>query len=273
MNNAMLAAIRFPNIDPVIFDFGVIFGIPLAVRWYSLLWIAGCVLAWLYVRKFVERPPHAMTAADAGDFLTWGFLATFIGGRLGYVSFYNFGAYLENPLAFLRVWEGGMSFHGGLIGVIVAVYLFARSRKREFWAVSDAIAVSAPIGLFSVRIANFINGELLGRVTDVPWGIVFPRGGPMPRHPSQLYEAALEGILLFALLHYLSRIDAVRERRGLLTGVLMLGYAASRVIVETVRQPDAHIGFFAGGTTMGQWLSVPVLLLGIYLVARPAQNS
>ena len=263
-----MLAIPFPAFDPVIVDFGPLIGLPLAIRWYSVMWLGGCVLAWLYVRRFVARPPHAMSDRDASDFLVWAILATVIGGRLGYVGFYMPGLMLDSPLSLFAVWQGGMSFHGGLIGMIVAMILFARKRDLDLWAMSDAIACAAPIGLFLVRIANFINGELYGRVTDVPWGMVFPGGGDLPRHPSQLYEALLEGLVLFLVLFAVSRSERIRMKTGMLAGIFVIGYAAARGLVELVREPDAHLGFLLGGATMGQLLSIPVLLLGVYLVIR-----
>ena len=259
-----LPVIPFPAIDPVIIDLPG----PLALRWYSLLWLLGCLAAWAYVRWFVKAPPHALTAQQAGDFLVWGILGTVLGGRIGYVTFYAPGMVAHDPLSVFAIWDGGMSFHGGLIGVVAAVWLFVRRHGLVFYAVSDALCTSAPLGLFCVRIANFINGELWGRVTDVPWAMVFPRGGPEPRHPSQLYEAALEGVVLFIILHTLSRFDAVRTRPGILTGAFFIGYGIFRALVELVRQPDVQLGFLAFGLTMGQWLSLPVLLAGLYFILR-----
>ncbi len=268
-----MLAIPFPAVDPVIVDFGPLIGLPLAIRWYSVMWLGGCVLAWLYVRWFITRPPHAMNDRDASDFLFWAILATVIGGRLGYVGFYMPGLMLDNPISLFAIWQGGMSFHGGLIGVIVAMILFARRRNLDLLAMSDAIACAAPIGLFLVRIANFINGELYGRVTDAPWGMVFPGGGDLPRHPSQLYEAALEGLVLFLILFVVSRSERIRMKTGMLTGIFFIGYAAARGLVELVRQPDAHLGLLLGGATMGQLLSIPVLLLGLYLVIRAQRTA
>jgi len=210
-----------------------------------------------------------MKEIDADDFLVWATIGVVLGGRLGYVLFYKLGFYMDNPLAILQVWRGGMSFHGGLLGVVVAGYLFARRRAISFLSAADAVACVAPIGLFLGRLANFINGELFGRPSDVPWAMVFPGGGPASRHPSQLYEAALEGIVLFVVLKVLWRVEAVHVRPGFLFGALLVGYAMARAVVEIFRQPDAHIGFLAAGTTMGQWLSVPMLALGLYLMLRP----
>lgn len=257
----MSLAIPFPAIDPILFEIG-----PFAIRWYALAYITGLVGAWYYLRVMVEQSPVVATRLDADDFLTWATLGVVFGGRFGYVLFYNFSYYASDPLAALMVWQGGMSFHGGLLGVAIAGLIFVRRRGIPALAFSDMLACGAPIGLFLGRIANFINGELYGRITDVPWAMVFPRGGPAPRHPSQLYEAALEGFVLFVLLFVMRRSQAVRERTGLLTGVFFVGYAVARGIVETVRQPDAHLGTLALGSTMGQWLSVPLFACGLYFI-------
>ena len=254
----------FPNIDPVLVEFGHIGNFPIAIRWYGLLWMVGCVLAWWQVVRFFERSSVKVEKKHIDDFLIWGVLATVLGGRIGYGIFYS-----SSGFSFFQIWQGGLSFHGGLVGVIVAIIIFTKLRRIPFWRFSDAISCSAPIGLFSVRIANFINGELYGRVTTVPWGMVFPSGGTEPRHPSQLYEAFLEGIVLFVLLYLIAQKEEYRERTGLLTGIFMVGYSGARGFVELVRQPDAHIGILIGGMTMGQWLSVPVFLFGLYLIFRP----
>jgi phosphatidylglycerol:prolipoprotein diacylglycerol transferase len=259
----MTLVIPFPDIDPVLFQFG-----PFALRWYALAFIAGLLMGWWYLRAYARLAPQRMTETDADDFLTWATLGVVLGGRLGYVGFYNLAYYADNPLAILKVWEGGMSFHGGLIGLFLAVLWFARRRAIPVLALGDAVATIGPIGLFFGRLANFVNGELYGRATDMPWAMVFPRGGPAPRHPSQLYEAALEGLVLFAILYFMSRMESVRRRPGLLTGVCLLGYSLARGSVELFREPDAHIGFLLGGMTMGQLLSAPVLVFGIYLVLR-----
>lgn len=257
----------FPNIDPVIIEFGSLGGFPLAIRWYGFLWLLGCILAWRYVLMFFNRSKFKVEKKKIDDFLVWAVIATIVGGRVGYGLFYS-----PNYFSFFKIWQGGLSFHGGLLGVIVAVFVYTHFRKIPFWRFSDALCCAAPIGLFSVRLANFINGELYGRPTNLPWGVVFPTGGSQPRHPSQLYEAFLEGIILFAVLYFLSRNYKIREKPSMLTGVFMVGYALARVVVETVRQPDAHIGFLIGGTTMGQWLSFPLLLFGLYLIGSAKKN-
>ncbi len=266
----MTFALPFPTIDPVLIEIG-----PLAVRWYGLAYVAGLILAWRYVRRLAGGPPEVTTARDVDDFLVWATLGVILGGRLGYVLFYKPVYFLYDPLEIFKMWHGGMSFHGGLLGVVVATLWFVRKRKIELLAFSDVIACAAPIGLFFGRLANFINGELYGRATDLPWGIVFPGrdAGPLPRHPSQLYEAGLEGILLFTLLYLLWRIEGVRRRRGVLVGVFLTGYALSRMLVELVRQPDDHIGFLLGGSTMGQWLSLPMLAIGVWMILRAPRRG
>ena len=262
----MMPVIAFPNIDPVLIQIG-----PFAIRWYALAFIAGLMIGWKYIQKLVAKPPGAMTPMDVDDFVVWATIGVVLGGRFGYVGFYNFQFYLDNPLAMLQVWQGGMSFHGGVIGMIGAMWLFARNRGLNFLAVSDVCCAAAPIGLFLGRIANFVNGELFGRVTDAPWGVVFPHGGPNPRHPSQIYEALLEGLLLFLVIYFLAKNKYIRRRPGLISGVFLAGYGLSRASVEFFRQPDAHIGFLSGGATMGQMLSVPLVLLGFYLIWRPGR--
>jgi phosphatidylglycerol:prolipoprotein diacylglycerol transferase len=250
-------------IDPVLVEIG-----PLVIRWYALAYIAGLLLGWRLMRVYVAKPPKAMSARDVDDFLVWATLGVILGGRLGHVLFYDPGYYLQNPLAVLKVWEGGMSFHGGLTGVLVALWLFARKRGLNFFLIGDAAAAVTPIGLFFGRIANFINGELFGRVTDVPWAMVFPRGGPLPRHPSQLYEAGLEGLLLFAVVWLCARNENIRRRPGVLGGIFLIGYAVARAVVEFVREPDAYYSVGPVGITIGQLLSLPFLLFGLWLVLR-----
>jgi phosphatidylglycerol---prolipoprotein diacylglyceryl transferase len=261
-------ALTFPIIDPVLIEIG-----PFAIRWYALAYIFGLVLGWQYLRRLVRRPGWRLEPLEIDDLLLWVTLGVVLGGRIGYVLFYRPGFYLENPLEALAVWEGGMAFHGGLLGVLVAMVLFARLRKRPLLQIADAVAAATPIGLFLGRIANFINGELYGRVSDVPWAMVFPRGGPEPRHPSQLYQAGLEGLALFALVTWLAWQPRRPEQAGQITGAFLVGYAIARTIGELFREPDAHLGFLLGGLTMGQLLSLPMLLGGIYLLARTRGRS
>ncbi len=257
----MTFVIPYPVIDPVFFQVG-----PIVVKWYSLAYIAGLLLGWRQMRAQAKLPPQAAGAKDIDDFLTWAILSVVLGGRLGYVLFYKPMYYLDNPLAIFQVWQGGMSFHGGFLGVVVAGMIFVRLRHLPALAFGDLLARAAPIGLFLGRLANFVNGELYGRASDVPWAMVFPFGGPEPRHPSQLYEAILEGALLWLLLFMLGRKESLRLRPGLLTGVFLVGYAAARGLVELFRQPDYHIGFLVAGTTMGQWLTLPMAAAGLYLI-------
>lgn len=258
----------YPQIDPVAFSIG-----PLDIRWYALAYITGILLAWWLIGRLIKRVPVFMTRKDLDDYVVYGTLGVILGGRLGYVLFYKPGYFIGHPLEAFALWQGGMSFHGGMLGVILATIIFARIRKIPLLCLGDVVAVATPIGLFFGRIANFINGELWGRPSDVPWAMVFPSGGPVPRHPSQLYEAFLEGIVLFAVLFALERLGA-RRRPGQLVGVFLIGYGLARTIVEFFREPDAHLGFLIGGATMGQLLSLPMILAGIAFIAyarrRPA---
>ena len=251
-----LATLPFPRIDPNLLEIG-----PFAIRWYALAYIAGLLLGWRYMLQL-----NSTRVID--ELLVWAMVGVVLGGRLGYVVFYNLSFYMENPSQIFAVWMGGMSFHGGLLGVTLTIIWFAKRRHLELLRLSDLVSCAVPLGLFFGRIANFINGELFGRVTDVPWAMTFPRGGPLPRHPSQLYEAALEGIVLFALLAWLAWHKGALQKPGMLTGVYLLGYALARALIELVRQPDVQIGFLPLGTTIGQWLSVPMLFGGVYLIWR-----
>lgn len=253
-----LLALPFPQIDPVLVQLG-----PLAIRWYALAYIVGIVLGWRIVRRLVQRPGWSIAPEAVDDLLFHVTLGIILGGRIGYVLFYQPDHYLSNPLDMLAVWRGGMSFHGGLLGVLIASALFARSRGLSFLEIVDALAVVTPIGLFLGRIANFINGELWGRVTDVPWAVIFPHAGPEPRHPSQLYEAVLEGLVLFAVMLWFAAKPYRPEARGTLGGIFLVGYAIARIVAEMFREPDVQIGYLAGGLTMGQLLSVPMLIVGL----------
>lgn len=255
-----LFAIPFPAIDPVAIAIG-----PVAIRWYALAYITGLLLGWRYCLRLADRAPGLVGRRDIDDFLIWATLGVILGGRLGYVLFYQPEYYIGRPLEAFAIWHGGMSFHGGAIGVMIAILLFTRLRGVPVFAFSDIVCAAVPIGLFFGRIANFINGELYGRVTDVPWGIVFPGAGPLPRHPSQLYEAAAEGLLLFLLLFAAERAGA-RYRPGQITGMFLAGYAVARMSGELFRQPDPFLGYLMFGTTMGQLLSLPLLVAGLVLI-------
>ena len=263
----MTLVLPFPTFDPVAISVG-----PLAIRWYALAYIAGIVLGWVYARQLVKseklwggRPRPSVAAFD--DLVTWITLGIVLGGRLGFVLFYKPGYYLGHPGEALMLWQGGMSFHGGLIGVVVAVLLFCRARNIAPLSVFDVLAAVVPIGLFFGRIANFINGELWGRVSDVPWAMVFPGAGPEPRHPSQLYQAALEGVVLLAVVAVAVRMGALK-RPGLACGLFGAGYGLARIVGEEFRMPDPQLGFLFGPMTMGMLLSLPMLLLGAFLIVR-----
>lgn len=259
----------FPAIDPIAIEIG-----PIAIRWYALAYIAGLLGGWWYVRWLVRRPPKPMTVTQVDDFLVWATLGVVIGGRLGYVLFYKPLYYLSSPLEIFAVWQGGMSFHGGLLGVVAAIVLFSLRHRLNILSVGDVISVVAPLGLFFGRLANFVNGELFGRpAPDVPWAMVFPHGGPLPRHPSQLYEAALEGLALLIVMHLLWRVQSLRMRPGFLFGAFLAGYALARIVAEFFREPDAHLGFLLGGVTMGQILSVPMLLAGIAIMVLARRRA
>ncbi len=256
-------------IDPVAIQIG-----PLAIRWYALAYIAGIVIGWRIARRLVESAPRAATREQMDDYVSWATLGIILGGRLGYVLFYRPGYYIGQPLEALMVWQGGMSFHGGALGVILATWIFTRRQGLDPLRFGDRVAVVVPIGLFFGRLANFANGELWGRVTDVPWAMIFPHDPTgLPRHPSQLYQAGLEGIALSALLWFLWLRTDARARTGTLTGALVAGYGVARIIGEFFRQPDANLGFLAGGVTMGQLLSLPMVLAGLFLILRARRHG
>lgn len=258
----------YPNIDPVLIHIG-----PLAIRWYSLAYMAGILLGWWVIaREIAVRPLENLTKKALDDIVVWAVIGIITGGRLGYVLFYKPGYYFENPLQILYVWQGGMSFHGGLIGTILAFYLFARKYNIRFLALMDLLAVAAPIGLFFGRLANFVNGELYGRVTDAYVGMIFP-GTSEPRHPSQLYEATLEGLVLFFVLLFLLKKTNLRNRVGALSGIFLIGYGLARIICEHFREPDSFLGFIYAGATMGQLLCLPMLALGGYVLFRSRNDS
>lgn len=255
----------FPDIDPVALRLG-----PLTIRWYALAYIAGLTGGWRYFRWLAARSKAVITALQIDDFLVWATLGVVLGGRLGYVLFYKPGYYFADPMQILFVWHGGMSFHGGALGVIIALILFCRKNKLPLLPVGDLLCCVVPLGLLFGRIANFINGELYGRPADpnLPWAMIFPNGGPEPRHPSQLYEAGLEGLVLLVTLHLMWRQTALRERPGLLAGMFLAGYGAARAICEFFRQPDDFLGFLWGGATMGQLLSLPLIVAGMIFILR-----
>jgi phosphatidylglycerol---prolipoprotein diacylglyceryl transferase len=262
----VLPIIPFPAINPVLFSVG-----PFAVRWYALAYIVGIIAGWFYARAIIASErlwggPAPFTVLDFDDFVIWITLGIILGGRIGYVLFYNLPYFSSHPLEIVQLWNGGMSFHGGVSGCVVAVVLFSLRRHIPMLSLGDVTTAVAPIGLFLGRIANFINGELWGRPTDVPWAMIFPHGGPLPRHPSQLYEAALEGVVLFIVLGFLVRAGALK-RPGVVTGIFASGYGVARITCEMFREPDVQLGFLWGGLTMGMLLCIPLILAGIVVLA------
>jgi phosphatidylglycerol:prolipoprotein diacylglycerol transferase len=262
-------SVVFPNFDPVLIHIG-----PLAIRWYALAYVAGILLGWRYAVGLVRNarlwgasaPPANPEQVD--DLVLWLTLGIILGGRLGYVLFYAPSLIWTEPMEVLRVWHGGMSFHGGFLGVAIALFVFTRHNKIPFWRLTDLVAPAAPIGLMFGRIANFINGELWGRPTELPWGVIFPAGGPTARHPSQIYEALLEGVALFILLRLATHKWLWLQSRGAVTGLFLAGYGTFRICLETVREPDRFLPVFPLGLTMGMMLSLPMLALGLYLIWR-----
>lgn len=249
---------QFPHIDPVFLSIG-----PLQFRWYGLMYVLAFIATYFIIRSEVRRKRLSLTNDDVADLVFYGALGVVLGGRLGYILFYNLGFYLANPLKLFAVWEGGMSFHGGFLGVLAVFFIYARRKNLAFLTLIDMAGLCAPVGLGLGRIGNFINGELYGRPTNVAWGVVFPGSDGLPRHPSQLYEAFLEGLVLFSIVRFVSRKFDVN---GGVACTAIAGYGLFRFIVEFFRQPDAQIGFFFGLFSMGQLLSLPMFLLGSLLV-------
>jgi len=251
---------HFPTIDPVFLSIG-----PLQFRWYGLMYVLSFIITYFLIRSEVARKKLSLTTDDIADLVFYGAMGVVLGGRFGYILFYNLGFYLTNPLKLLAVWEGGMSFHGGALGVLLAFILYARRKKLPFPTLMDMASLCAPVGLGLGRIGNFINGELYGRPTSVSWGMIFPGSDGVPRHPSQLYEAFLEGLVLFFIVRFMSRSS---KNAGVSTWTFVAGYGLFRFIVEFFRQPDAQMGLFFGLISMGQMLSLPMFLLGSFMVFR-----
>jgi phosphatidylglycerol:prolipoprotein diacylglycerol transferase len=274
--------IDFPVFNPIAISIG-----PIAIRWYALAYICGIVIGWIYARQMIKNErlwggPAPITLTQMDDFILWVTLGIIVGGRTGYVLFYNLPFFVQHPAEIFELWKGGMSFHGGFLGCVVAVMWFARRNRVPVLSLGDMTTAVAPIGLFLGRIANFINSELWGRPADpsLPWAMVFPNGGPLPRHPSQLYEAGLEGIVLFTMLAVMIRMGALK-RPGLVLGSFIMLYGIARIIGEHFREPDPQLGFLWGGLTMGMLLSVPMVIVGIIIVVmawrrrapQPVPNS
>jgi len=259
--------IAFPVFDPIAISIG-----PFAIRWYALAYIGGIVLGWIYARSLIKNEklwggPAPISLVQMDDFILWVTLGIILGGRTGYVLFYNLPFFIQHPAEIFELWKGGMSFHGGFLGCVVAVMWFAHKNRISILSLGDITTAVGPIGLFLGRIANFINGELWGRPADpnLPWAMIFPTGGPLPRHPSQLYEAGLEGILLFTILAVMIRLGALK-RPGLILGSFIAIYGLARIIGEHFREPDPQLGFLWGGLTMGMLLSVPMVIVGATII-------
>ena len=269
-NIAQLFAIMpYPEIDPIAFSVG-----PVDVHWYGIAYVVGIMLGWFYARRLIETPrlwagEAPMSRVQLDDFLVWAAVGIILGGRIGYILFYDFPNVAAEPLRAIQIWNGGMSFHGGFAGTTLAMLLFARRHRIPVWSLFDIVAAVVPIGLFFGRVANFVNGELWGRLSDAPWAVVFPQAGPFARHPSQLYEAGLEGIVLLAVLALAIWRFGALKRPGLVTGLFVCGYALSRITVEFFREPDAQLGYLYGGwLTMGMLLSLPMLAVGVWAIVR-----
>ncbi len=269
-------ALQFPQFDPVAIDLGFF-----AIRWYALAYLAGILVGWRLILRMLKterlwpKGKAPLTADHLDDFLLWATLAIVIGGRLGFVLFYKPDYYFANPAEILTVWQGGMAFHGALIGVVAVTIIFSLRRGISMFTLGDLLAVVAPIGLFFGRIANFINGELWGRPTDLSWGMIFPdpRAGGVPRHPSQLYEAALEGVVLFVIIALLAFRFRALDRPGLLVGVFFTGYGMARTAVESVRQYDTDLPLVFGFLTHGMWLSLPMIAVGLWFIMRALNTA
>lgn len=259
--------LTYPIIDPIALAIG-----PLAIRWYGIAYVAGILLGRLYLvnRARVYAHPH-WPAHLLDDFIVWIMVGIVAGGRLGHVLFYDFNYYAHNMLSVFKIWEGGMSFHGGLIGVLVVTIIYSRHHNLKLLPILDWLSIGTPIGLFFGRIANFINGELFGRVTTPQWGIIFPHVDQFHRHPSQLYEAFGEGVLLFVIMAIAATRKQIRLTPGRLSGIFLINYAIARIFTEQFREPDANIGYLLGATTWGQWLSFPMIVIGIYLVCKTTE--
>ena len=249
------------SINPVALSLG-----PIQIHWYGLSYALGALLIWMLARRLSLLPPRTVHPDTYDDLLVWVMVGIVLGGRLAYVLFYDLDHYLQDPSKILYTWQGGMAFHGGLAGGILGGYLYCLKNKLPYFEVGDVVFTGVPIGLFLGRLANFINGEAYGRITTHTWGLVFPHGGPYPRHPSQLYEAFFEGIVLFVILMGLNTLPTIRARRGMILGVFLVLYALFRIGVEFVREPNENLGYYFGAFTMGQLLSVPVFIFGIGLM-------
>lgn len=257
------------NFNPIIFSIG-----PLSVTWYGLSYVVSFILCGQYAKIYLKRHNNSLLLSNTSleDLLVWIIFGVLLGGRLGYIFFYKPGYYISFPWEIFYVWEGGMSFHGALLGVALSVFIFTKKYKKSFWKITDLLSFCAPIGLFLGRIANFINGELWGHPSTVAWAVIFPRSS-VPRHPSQLYESFTEGFLLFFILWFCVFIKKLDAYPGKVTGIFLVGYACSRFGVEFFREPDAHLGYLWLNLSMGQYLTLPLFVLGSFLLLRPSSNE
>lgn len=260
--------IDFPEISPVIFSIG-----SFSLRWYALAYLVGIISAWLLIKRSIVRYNIDISFEQLDDIVFYSTLGVILGGRIGYVLCYGGNYFIENPAEIFAIWHGGMSFHGGIIGVIIGLCFFCYKYKFKFLKITDLVALYVPIGIFLGRIANFINDELWGRVSTVPWAVKFPSGGYLPRHPSQLYEALTEGLLMFLILNFLWKKEFIRSHYGIISSVFLIMYATSRICMEFFREPDAQIGFIANNITMGQILSIPFLLLGLFILSKSIKDN
>jgi phosphatidylglycerol:prolipoprotein diacylglycerol transferase len=258
--------LNFPQIDPVALHLG-----PVAVHWYGIAYIVSLLVGWQYAIWIANRFSPTITKAQINDFMLWALGGIVIGGRLGHILFFEFDKYLAHPQEIFMTWKGGMSFHGGILGVTIAILAYCYKNHISSFRFADILAAITPLGLGLGRLANFVNSELFGRVTDVSWGIIFPNGGPFPRHPSQIYEAFLEGFVLLILMHISWRIPALRNVPGRLTGIFLLGYGLARTLVEFVREPDTFYTLFGLDLTTGQVLSLPMIIAGILFIWQPTR--
>jgi len=259
---------HIPEIDPIAFNIWFI-----AIRWYSLAYIFGILAALIFLKK-ANKNCQIMSKKAEEDWLTWAILGIIIGGRIGYILFYNFNFYIEHPLEIVKIWQGGMSFHGGLLGVIFAMFIFCKKNQINFLKLTDTLSVIAPVGIFFGRLANFINMELYGRVTNSEnYGFIFSAIDNQKRHPSQLYEAFFEGILLFIILFFLRKWQNISKKTGILSGIFIILYSLARIFVEQFREPDGHLGFIAYNITMGQILSLPILIFGLVIIILIARKK
>ena len=265
------------NFDPVLVDLGIF-----QIRWYSLAYILGIVLGWIYANKIIKLTKNndsnfqQITTRQFEDMIVYLVLGIIIGGRLGYIIFYNLEYYIQNFSEIFKLWKGGMSFHGGLLGVIAAIFIFSKKKKYNFFKFTDIVACVAPIGIFFGRVANFINGELYGKISTLPWSVIFPNGGSVARHPSQIYEAILEGIILFVLINYFALKKKLLLKAGYISGLFLIFYSIARIIGENFREPDIHLGYFFDYFSMGTILSTITFLAGcliIFFIKNNEQNN